>query len=144
MPPPPAPGLQQSTSFHSLEQAHAAWGPGLDYAFLSPVFDSISKAGYAAAGFDPAAVRCAARAPGAPRLIALGGVAAGRLEAVAAMGFAGAAVLGGVWARADPAAAVEELLAECARVAQLQSSGGSNGREAGGDSGGGGGGGGGG
>jgi thiamine-phosphate pyrophosphorylase len=116
MPPPPSPGLQQSTSFHAPARAAAAWGPSLNYAFLSPVFDSISKAGYAAAGFDPADVRRAAAAPGAPPLVALGGVTLGKLEAAAAMGFAGAAVLGGVWGRPDPAAAVEELLEACRRL----------------------------
>ncbi|KAI8466733.1 MAG: thiamine phosphate synthase superfamily [Monoraphidium minutum] len=116
LPPPPRAGLLQSTSFHSLEQAARPWGPHLDYAFLSPVFDSISKAGYRSAGFDAAAVRAAAAAPGAAPLVALGGVTGDNLAAARAMGFSGAAVLGGVWGAPDPAAAVEALLLACERL----------------------------
>lgn len=39
-----------STAFHDLQQLDVEYG-ALDYAFLSPIFDSISKAGYQAA-FD--------------------------------------------------------------------------------------------
>ncbi|GBF93451.1 hypothetical protein Rsub_06584 [Raphidocelis subcapitata] len=116
MPPPPMPGLAQSTSFHQLARASEPWGPALTYAFLSPVFDSISKPGYSAAGFEAAAVRRTASAPGAAPLIALGGVTPGNLAAAADMGFAGAAVLGAVWHQADPAAAVEALLRVCERL----------------------------
>jgi thiamine-phosphate pyrophosphorylase len=107
------PGLAQSTSFHQLARASEPWGPALTYAFLSPVFDSISKPGYPAAGFTSAEVRRVASAPGAVPLIALGGVTEGNLAAAAGLGFAGAAVLGGVWHRADPVAAVEALLRVC-------------------------------
>ena len=44
------PGLTISTALHRLEQLQQEHG-SLDYAFLSPIFDSISKAGYSAA-FD--------------------------------------------------------------------------------------------
>ena len=39
-----------TTAVHSLQQLEIDYGP-LDYALLSPIFDSISKAGYQAA-FD--------------------------------------------------------------------------------------------
>lgn len=39
-----------STAFHDLKQLQHDWGQ-LDYAFLSPIFDSISKEGYTAS-FD--------------------------------------------------------------------------------------------
>ena len=39
-----------STAFHELSQLQSEYG-ALDYAFLSPIFDSISKKGYEAA-FD--------------------------------------------------------------------------------------------
>ena len=129
MPPPPQPGLLQSTSLHALAQAAAPWGRELSYAFLSPVFDSLSKPGYAAAGFDAAAVRAVAAAPGAVPLVALGGVTAARLPEVAAMGFGGAAVLGGVWGADDPVAAVEDLLRRCDA---LRGGGGGNGGTGGG------------
>jgi thiamine-phosphate pyrophosphorylase len=42
-------GFRQSTSFHTLEDLEhedpGFWGPGLEYGFLSPIFDSISKQG---------------------------------------------------------------------------------------------------
>jgi thiamine-phosphate pyrophosphorylase len=80
----------------------------LDYAFLSPIFDSISKEGYAAAGFDSAElaqVLCKAPMP----VYALGGITPERLPAVRDMGFAGAGILGAVWAADDPIAAWHEF-----------------------------------
>ena len=44
----PAAGLTTSTAFHSLQQLQIDYG-ALDYAFLSPIFNSISKQGYDAA-----------------------------------------------------------------------------------------------
>jgi thiamine-phosphate pyrophosphorylase len=84
------------------------------------VFDSISKQGYKAAGFDEAAVLATATQMGAPQLVALGGVTAGNLVTVQRMGFVGAAVLGGVWASADPVAAVDELLRACEQLHMLE------------------------
>lgn len=73
----------------------------LDYCFLSPVYDSISKAGYRSAGFLAPGPKAAllARALARPPLpvLALGGVAPGTLRALRGAGFAGAAVLGAVW-----------------------------------------------
>jgi thiamine-phosphate pyrophosphorylase len=96
----------------------------LSYAFLSPVFDSLSKPGYAAAGFDPAQVRAVATRSGTPPLIALGGVSAERLADAKGMGFSGAAVLGSVWQAADPVAAVAELVQACASLGDDDSDGG--------------------
>ena len=48
------------------------WGPGLDYAFLSPVFDSISKEGYKSAGFEKDRLATAIKGSGVS-VIALGG-----------------------------------------------------------------------
>ena len=44
------PPLTISTAFHELSQLQSNYG-ALNYAFLSPIFDSISKKGYEAA-FD--------------------------------------------------------------------------------------------
>ena len=90
------------------------WGSGLDYAFLSPIFDSISKQGYAAAGFEERRLSAALQHCRVP-LIALGGMTAGRVAKAAEMGFSGVAVLGAVWQAADAAAALEELQNECMR-----------------------------
>lgn len=44
-------GFCKSTAFHALDQLKGDYG-ALDYAFLSPIYDSISKQGYPAASFD--------------------------------------------------------------------------------------------
>ncbi|KAF8069380.1 thiE [Scenedesmus sp. PABB004] len=104
-----AAGRSQSTSLHSLaDVARPDWG-ALDYAFLSPVFDSISKAGYAAAGFERGALAAAlARAP--MPVLALGGVTPARLPELRELGFAGAGVLGAVWGADDPVSAFAAFL----------------------------------
>ena len=111
-PPRLRPGQTLSTSFHSLAeiQRHRR---RYDYVFLSPVFDSLSKAGYPAA-FDLAEVARALkllrhRAGYMPQVVAMGGIEAGQLAAVREMGFAGAAVLGAVWQSPDPVAAFRRL-----------------------------------
>ncbi len=81
--------------------------------FLSPVFDSISKEGYASA-FDLAEaqgfLQKLAKRPGhRPSVLALGGIESGNIAAVQQAGFAGAAVLGSVWGSADPVAAWQQV-----------------------------------
>ncbi|MDR1866319.1 MAG: thiamine phosphate synthase [Bacteroidales bacterium] len=96
-PAPPRDVLPVSRSCHSLAcLEHAA---GFRYAFLSPVFDSISKTGYAAA-FTPEELQSAA-AKGliGDRVIALGGINATTIPIAAAYGFGGVAVLGALWGR---------------------------------------------
>ncbi len=69
-----------------------------DYAFISPVFDSISKRGYLRAFTPQDLCRITAASPVAKeRLVALGGITAESLPQVAAMGFTGAALLGYLW-----------------------------------------------
>lgn len=65
------PGLTSSTALHQLEQLREPHG-SLDYAFLSPIFDSISKSGYSAA-FDDLEQLSAAVAASPVPLFALGG-----------------------------------------------------------------------
>lgn len=114
-PAPPLPALQgllQSTSLHSLEELLVGWGPYLDYGFLSPIFDSISKRGYQAAGFDRARLR---QLLGACPLevVALGGITPGRVREARELGFGGVAVIGSVWGAPDPVEAFLELQAAC-------------------------------
>ena len=81
-----------STSVHQLEDLPTL--NGFSYAFLSPVFDSISKTGYKGIaatlppGFDK---------PKTLKVIALGGVCTGNIGQVSAMGFDGAAIMGALW-----------------------------------------------
>ncbi|MFT2008927.1 thiamine phosphate synthase [Pontibacter sp. 13R65] len=95
-----------STSFHKLGELYQPQ-PLFDYAFLSPIFNSISKVGYQAA-FTPEAVQEALQKATVP-VVALGGVSVDKLAAVREMGFAGAAVLGAVWQAAEPVKAFLEL-----------------------------------
>lgn len=106
------PGQTLSTSFHSLAEV-AGHRRRYDYVFLSPIFDSISKEGYAS-NFDLAVVqvflqKLAARPGYRPRVLALGGIAGQNLALTRQAGFAGAAVLGAVWQSPDPVAAFRAL-----------------------------------
>ncbi len=106
------PGQTLSTSFHSLAEISRD-RRHYDYVFLSPIFDSLSKAGYAS-NFDlgdlQRALPALAARPGyhAP-VLALGGIEAQNISQVRQAGFAGAAVLGAVWQSADPVAAWRQL-----------------------------------
>jgi thiamine-phosphate pyrophosphorylase len=107
------PSQTLSTSFHSLAQI-ARTRRRYDYVFLSPIFDSISKEGYAS-NFDLADVqrflqRLAGRAGYRPPVLALGGIEALTIGPVQQAGFAGAAVMGAVWQSADPVAAWRRVL----------------------------------
>lgn len=85
-----------SRSCHSL--AEVVQGKDTcDYVFLSPVFDSISKAGYRAAFSRDELLDAATQGIIDDKVIALGGVDAGHVRTVRDMGFGGAAVLGDVW-----------------------------------------------
>jgi len=81
-----------STSVHSWEELRAL-PPGLDYAFISPVFDSISKPGYRATAdlleIPPGPLPC--------RPLGLGGVSADTIGLMITRGWTGAAVLGWIW-----------------------------------------------
>jgi thiamine-phosphate pyrophosphorylase len=84
--------LAVSTSVHSwgeLKQLPA----GLAYAFISPVFDSISKPGYMAAAdlltMPSAALPC--------RPVGMGGVSADTIGLMTTRGWTGAALMGWIW-----------------------------------------------
>lgn len=97
-----------SVSLHSPAEAEALGGRA-DYAFLSPVFPSVSKPGYGAERFDPSELRKTLR----PGIYALGGVTPDRLPELEAMGFHGAAMLGAAWRREiDPEAFRLQLITD--------------------------------
>lgn len=85
-------GLSVSTSVHSREEL-GRLPEGLEYAFISPVFDSISKPGYkrkeGLLGMVQALLPC--------RPVGLGGVCAGTIGLMREHGWRGAAVLGWIW-----------------------------------------------
>lgn len=77
-----------SKSIHSLQEISDM--DELDYFFISPVFDSISKAGYKAA-FE---FKILAEKISGKKAVALGGVTPDKLPLLKKTGFAGAAMLG--------------------------------------------------
>lgn len=103
--------MLQSTSLHKLADLQTDWGH-LHYAFLSPIFDSISKQGYQAASFDRDQLK--ALLAGCPMdIIALGGMTPDRVAEARELGFKGVAVIGSVWGAADPVEAFIELQEAC-------------------------------
>jgi len=87
-------GLTISTSVHNWEEF--GWLPeGLAYAFISPLFDSISKAGYMA---NKELLNRPAGGPAGRCLpVGLGGVNAETLGEMVRLGWKGGAVLGWIW-----------------------------------------------
>ena len=81
-----------STSVHQLEDLPTL--NGFSYAFLSPVFDSISKMGYKSVLPDDFYIQSEIKKT---PVIGLGGISTGNLERVREMNFDGAAVLGSLW-----------------------------------------------
>ena len=85
-----------SRSCHSLDEVER-YKPFADYVFLSPVFDSISKAGYRGAFTRQELDGAARRGIIDHKVMALGGVSAQKMPQVHAWGFGGVALLGAVW-----------------------------------------------
>jgi thiamine monophosphate synthase len=97
-----------SRSCHSLEEV-AANKDRCNYVTLSPVFDSISKAGYNA-GFSYHALKDASENGIIDsKVVALGGITSSNISSALALGFGGVAVLGTVWNRATLEDAIMEL-----------------------------------
>ncbi|GAA6529534.1 hypothetical protein LPYR103PRE_15070 [Segatella asaccharophila] len=73
----------------------------MDYVFLSPVFDSISKSGYCSA-FPLSALKQAQEEGIIDRkVIALGGVTYDKLPLLESLSFGGGAMLGEIWGKPD-------------------------------------------
>lgn len=93
-----------SRSCHSLLEINK-FRNDLDYMFLSPIFDSISKEGYEAA-FSPACLENA----NLKKVYALGGVDKKKMAQVREFGFTGAAILGAVWGAKKPVSEMAKIL----------------------------------
>jgi len=96
-------GYRLSTSIHDIGAIPTL--RRFEYAFLSPVFSSISKPGYRS--ILPAGFRLNKSTP-SPKVFALGGVNESNLEQIKNMNFDGAAVLGTIWQ--DPEQAVSNFI----------------------------------
>jgi thiamine-phosphate pyrophosphorylase len=98
-------------STHSAAEAEAAGRRGADYVVFGPIHDTPAKRAYGAPqGLEALAVAVArATVP----VLAIGGLTAERVPAVARAGAAGIAVIRALLAAADPEAATKGLLASC-------------------------------
>ena len=92
-------GHTVSASCHSIGEAEERKA-GLDYVFLSPVFNSISKQGYQSAYTDDQLAEAANSGIIDSSVIALGGVTLDRIAQLREWHFGGAAFLGDVWNKA--------------------------------------------
>jgi len=92
-----------STSTHSFEE-YKKLDSCFDYAFLSPVFDSISKLFYKKVQFE-----IDSNEKSEIELIALGGIEVGNCRKLKNTGFDGIAVLGGVWNKTNPIESYTEI-----------------------------------
>jgi thiamine-phosphate pyrophosphorylase len=90
-----------SNSKHQLLELKTLEIP-YDYVFLSPVFDSISKAGYKSSFADLKSVE---KYKSATQLIALGGISLDKINQVKRIGFDGAAGFGTIWQQPTKAVA---------------------------------------
>lgn len=95
-----------STSFHCLEDARNESGR-YTYFFCSPVFPSISKAGYRT---DENWNITTENDLFKTKAVALGGIEAHRLTEIRKRGFNHIAVLGAIWQSTDPIGTMHELV----------------------------------
>lgn len=89
-----------SRSCHSFEELKHE--PTASYSFLSPIFDSVSKSGYASAFSYEELKKASDNNIINNKVIALGGVLPERLPILRALGFGGAAMLGYLWSDLNP------------------------------------------
>lgn len=86
----------RTRSCHSFEEV-VRYKAEVDYLFLSPIFDSISKAGYRSAFTHEELRRAANEGIIDRRVIALGGVTRDKLPYLESLGFGGVAMSGAVY-----------------------------------------------
>lgn len=100
-----------STSFHSWQEVMEE---GAQYGsfFISPLFDSISKAGYKAAVLptEIQQIRIYFEEQH-PEIIGLGGITCENINMLQELGYDGAAVLGAIWQAEQPVTAFKKLIA---------------------------------
>jgi thiamine-phosphate pyrophosphorylase len=103
--------------FHSLQELADHKGK-YEYAFLSPVFDSISKAEYKSK-FSDKMNRFLKMKPeligavSGKNIIALGGIDEDKIALVRKIGFTGVAVLGAIWNSKNPVEKFIRIKAKC-------------------------------
>lgn len=85
-----------SCSCHSLDEVKEK-KQTMDYVFLSPIFDSISKVGYRSAFTVDELIRAASDGIIDDKVFALGGVTIAKLPLLQKLSFGGFAMMGDVW-----------------------------------------------
>jgi thiamine-phosphate pyrophosphorylase len=85
-----------SCSCHSLEEVELQ-KPKMDYVFLSPVFDSISKIGYHSAFTLAELTKAASDGIIDSKVFALGGVTVSAIPQLEKLSFGGIALMGDIW-----------------------------------------------
>ncbi len=106
-------GFWLSTSIHDLLEINAV-ELEFDAAFISPVFDSISKPGYFGKSFDSKIIK----QKKAIELIALGGVAPENCKEAFEMGYDGVALLGAIWNSLSPTETFKKTQMACSTIDQ--------------------------
>lgn len=103
-----------SHSCHTLAEV-TQWKPFCQYVFLSPIFDSISKAGYQSAFSRESLQEAHRQGTIDHRVVALGGISPQEIPLCHALGFGGVAVLGWLWqhkARCDDSPHIASYIQE--------------------------------
>ncbi|AUC81417.1 thiamine phosphate synthase [Lacinutrix sp. Bg11-31] len=93
-------GKTISSSFHEPKDLEDCYFE-FDYHLLSPVFSSLSKAGYNGRGFDVNAID--------KIIIGMGGVTADNLVDFDTLGYNGVGILGGIWNNDTPVAVFKKI-----------------------------------
>jgi thiamine-phosphate pyrophosphorylase len=100
--------IQKSISTHGFCEAGMV-DESFAYAFISPIFDSVSKPGYEQ-GYQHDALKDFLSRPRRTEYIALGGVTAENILLCKQMGFDGVAMIGTIWNDAHPVDQFKTLL----------------------------------
>ena len=99
---------KKSTSTHSIDELNQ-WSEYVDYAFLSPVFESISKKGYQPTmAIDN--IQAFLNTNRKSSVIALGGIDSHNADKVKEIGFDGLAILGSLWSEFEKDHNINELI----------------------------------
>ena len=87
-----------SQSCHSLDEVKV-YKTNCDYVFLSPIFNSISKQGYASSFTSDTLSEAKKHGIIDQKVVALGGITASNIDKIRYYGFGGVALLGDIWNR---------------------------------------------
>jgi thiamine-phosphate pyrophosphorylase len=105
--------IHKGTSCHSISEIKCL-NTDFDYAFLSPIFPSISKKGYSG-NLDKQAIQDFLKEKRQSKVIALGGIDANKIAEIGEYKFDGLAVLGAVW-EDNPSENLNEIISNFTEI----------------------------